>query len=179
MGTTNATNQMQCRDRNLAVLSNGRFSRRGQDGRRSQRRGSVNYSTVKYNDTIWLCKNVSHCAIICLKQNGKINCYHRVSPTILTESCQKLNSVRQCWCDWPGCCFPACRTWLRLTYYNCRRTSPWRHIDKLHITMVQRYFVLSLGFLTDCRKSGLEQTSLQSQVVTQMHCVGISLVTNK
>ena len=95
------------------------------------------------------------------------------------ESCQKLNSVRQCWCDWPGCCFPACRTWLRLTYYNCRRTSPWRHIDKLHITMVQRYFILSLGFLTDCRKSGLEQTSLQSQVVTQMHCVGISLVTNK
>ena len=145
---------MRCRDRKLAVLSNERLSRRGQDGRGSQRRGSVNYSTVKYNDTIWLCKNVSHCAVICLKQNGKINCYHRVSPAILTESCRKLISVRQCWCDWPGCCFSACGTWLRLTYYNCRRTSTWGHIVKLHIAMVHRYFTFLIVFLADSGNQG-------------------------
>jgi hypothetical protein len=140
--TTNATNQMQSRDRDLAVLSNGRFSRRGQAGRGSQRHGSVNYSTVRYNNTIWLCKDVSHCVIICLKQNGEIDCYHRVSLTIFTEGCQKLISVRQCWCHRPGCCISACGTWLRLTNYNRRRTSTWRHIDKLHIAMVHRYLTL-------------------------------------
>ena len=75
------------------LRSNGRFSRRGQDGWGSQRRGSVKYSTVKYNDKIWLYKDALHCVVICLKANGEIDCHHRVSPILLTEGCWKLIST--------------------------------------------------------------------------------------